>query len=227
MKKPEKKVNHPSILNPIQFYEKEYGNILAGLVGLLESARRTASRSVNSIITATYWEIGRQIVKYEKLNPDKVGYGEKLIARLANDLTNQFGRGFGRTNLFQMKSFFLAYPEIVQTVSELLELSSEKDKKIQTPSEQSYISVLSKKFSLPWSHYVRLLSIKNLEARRFLNQKQSEAVGPFDNWTVRSKHSFMNEPPFPKIKRLCLKRALKNYLKMPLLPKRRLKILLF
>lgn len=37
-----------------------YDNILAGMIDLLENARRASARAVNSIITATYWEIGRR-----------------------------------------------------------------------------------------------------------------------------------------------------------------------
>jgi hypothetical protein len=38
----------------------EYGDVLSAMVELLESARRTSARAVNSIMTATYWEIGRR-----------------------------------------------------------------------------------------------------------------------------------------------------------------------
>ena len=43
-----------------------YPELVAGISELLERARRTAARSVNSILTATYWEIGRRIVEYEQ-----------------------------------------------------------------------------------------------------------------------------------------------------------------
>lgn len=42
-----------------------YGQLLSGISELLESARRTAARRVNNILTATYWEIGRRIVEHE------------------------------------------------------------------------------------------------------------------------------------------------------------------
>ena len=78
---------------------------------------RAAARSVNAAMTATYWEIGRRVVEYEQGGKVRAGYGEALVERLARDLTRRFGRGFGRRNLFQMRSFYLAYPQIVQTVS--------------------------------------------------------------------------------------------------------------
>lgn len=97
--------------------DKGYGTALADVVDMIESARRAAARSVNSIMTATYWAIGRRIVEHEQHGARRAGYGEELLKRLSEDLTTRFGRGFGRANLFQMKAFFLAYRGIVQTLS--------------------------------------------------------------------------------------------------------------
>ncbi len=95
----------------------EYDSVWADVAGLLESARRSAAHSVNTIMTATYRQIGRRIVEYEQVGRARANYGEALIERLAADLTWRFGRGFGRRNLFQMRTFYLTYPAIVQTAS--------------------------------------------------------------------------------------------------------------
>src|SRR5271170_1661600 len=88
-----------------------YDNIRAGIVDLLNRARSATARSVNSIMTAAYWEIGRRIVTLEQRGEYRAEYGEQLIDRLAGDLTRQFGRGFGRANLRQMRAFYRAWPE--------------------------------------------------------------------------------------------------------------------
>ena len=59
----------------------------------------------------------KTIVSATELGKARAGYGETLIDRRAQDLTARFGRGFGRRNLFQMRAFYLAYREIVQTTS--------------------------------------------------------------------------------------------------------------
>ena len=46
--------------------EPDYGDLVTGISDLLERARRMTARSVNSILTATYWEIGRRIVEFEQ-----------------------------------------------------------------------------------------------------------------------------------------------------------------
>lgn len=96
-----------------------YGGIHGDIVALLETARRVAARSVNAVMTATYWEIGRRIVEFEQGGQARATYGDDLIKRLGNDLGRQFGRGFGWRNLAQMRAFFLAWPteQILQTVS--------------------------------------------------------------------------------------------------------------
>ena len=89
------------------------------MVSVVESARRTAARNVNAVMTAAYWEIGRRIVASEQGGQARAGYGQALIARLADDLTRRFGRGFGKANLASMRAFYFAWPaaEIFQTVS--------------------------------------------------------------------------------------------------------------
>ena len=123
-----------------------YAGIHGGIVELLDAARQAAARSVNALMTASYWEIGRRIVKAEQKGRRRAGYGEQLMERLSADLTARFGRGFGVNNLESMRRFFLAYPqpEISQTVSGKFDLSE-----------------LSQVFTLPWSAYVRLLSVKD------------------------------------------------------------------
>ena len=123
----------------------DYDAILAELVGLLESSRRVAARAVNAVMTATYWEIGRRVVEYEQGGDGRADYGSVLVRRLAIDLTQRFGRGFGKSNLYQMRGFYLAYDQIFQTVSGKLDVASHLE--------------LVNHFPLPWSHYIQLLKI--------------------------------------------------------------------
>jgi len=74
----------------------DYAGLHKEVVSVVESARRTAARNVNMVMTAAYWEIGRRIVASEQGGQLRAGYGQALIARLADDLTRRFGRGFGR-----------------------------------------------------------------------------------------------------------------------------------
>jgi predicted nuclease of restriction endonuclease-like (RecB) superfamily len=143
-------------------------------------------------MTAAYWEIGRRIVGSEQGGQTRAGYGQALIARLAADLTRRFGRGFGKANLASMRAFYLAWPEteIFQTVSGKLAALDN----IQTPSGKSSAAkdvsagvaltpdylALTARFALPWSAYVRLLSVKTAAGRAFY---ETEALR--EGWSVR------------------------------------------
>ena len=72
-----------------------YDIVLSDVIDLLESARRASARTINTIIPATYWKIGRRIVEFEPGGNKKAEYGEQLIVRLSNDLTKRLGRGLG------------------------------------------------------------------------------------------------------------------------------------
>lgn len=98
---------------------RDYDGLLSKMIALIEEARRSAARTVNTIITATYWEVGRRIVENEQAGRRRAGYGEALLTQLAADLTATFGRGFSRQNLQQMRQFYSAYPApgICQTLS--------------------------------------------------------------------------------------------------------------
>lgn len=151
-----------------------YEGLVAELSRLLEDARRVSARAVNTVMTATYWEFGRRIVEFEQGGEKRAGYGEELVARLAVDLTARFGRGFGAVNLSQMKRFYLLWPThtILQTPSE-----KSSGEIIQTLSEKSPAQA---PFPLPWSHYVRLMAVKEEAARRFY---ETEALR--GGWSVR------------------------------------------
>jgi predicted nuclease of restriction endonuclease-like (RecB) superfamily len=158
---------------------ENYNNIRAEIVELLNAARSTASRNVNALMTTTYWEIGRRIVQSEQAGEKRAGYGDVLIQRLATDLSASFGRGFGPRNLAQMRSFYLAWPhdKIVQTPSAKSSTAIPVNK-IQEQSQ--LVQELTSQFPLPWSAYVRLLSVKNPEARNFY-QAEARRSG----WSVR------------------------------------------
>jgi predicted nuclease of restriction endonuclease-like (RecB) superfamily len=169
-----------------------YDSIVSEVIVLVESARRVSVRSVNSIMTATYWEIGRRIVQSEQRGKRRADYGEALLQNLAFDLTAKFGRGFGLANLKNIRKFFLTWPEggISQTVSgqSASQLTgSSSYEKGQTPSgllkrgqELARLGELVGRFPLPWSHYVRLLTVPNDEARKFY---ETEALRC--GWSVR------------------------------------------
>lgn len=169
---------------PAQPKLADYDDLYADVARVIDEARHSAVRAVNAVMTATYWLVGRRIVEAEQAGEARAEYGKEIVDRLSADLTERFGRGFGRSNLFQMRAFFLARRDIVQTASGLSFPSGSGLQKVQTASGQlsgtATLSALAACFPLPWSHYVRLLSVRNEIARAFY---EDEALR--GGWTVR------------------------------------------
>jgi len=82
-----------------------YGELLSGVVSLIEEARIAAVRAVNVVLTSNYWLVGQRIVEHEQSGSERAGYGEALLKRLVQDLTMRLGRGFSERNLGQMRLF--------------------------------------------------------------------------------------------------------------------------
>ncbi len=158
----------------------DYSAVRADIIALLDAARQAAARSVNAVMTATYWSVGRRIVEFEQGGQERAAYGAEMIKRLGADLSREFGRGFGWRNLTQMRAFYLAWPadRILQTSSAI----STAPRISQMPSAKLE-SVLAQAFPLPWSAYVRLLSVKNPEARAFYETESLRG-----GWTIAQLH---------------------------------------
>lgn len=76
---------------------------------LLQAGRAQAGRVVNTILVQTYWQIGKHIVEFEQGGEAKSKYGSNLLGRLSRDLSLEFGKGFGRSNLFYIRKLYLAF----------------------------------------------------------------------------------------------------------------------
>ena len=77
---------------------------------LIETARGQALRAVDSIPVRTCWEIGRHIVEFEQQGAGRAIYGARLMPKLAESPTTEFGKGFDERNLRHMRSFFQYFP---------------------------------------------------------------------------------------------------------------------
>lgn len=86
-----------------------YPSLLRTLVTLLDEARRASARTVNVIMTATYWQVGRHIVEFEQAGERRAGYGQQLLDKLSTDLNKRFGRGFSVDHLELMRLFYSSY----------------------------------------------------------------------------------------------------------------------
>ena len=118
-------------------------NFYKNIKNILQNARSNAYRQINFIMVEAYWNIGKQIVEEEQRGKHRAEYGKALIKELSKRLTEDFGKGFSKRNIYNMKKLYIAFP------------------KMQTLSAQ-----------LTWSHYVLLLRVEDKQSREeFLSLK--------------------------------------------------------
>ena len=109
---------------------------------LLAAARSNVARQVNNELLSTYWNIGRIIAEYEQTVPERADYGKQTLKELSKALTKEFGKGFSRANLYNMRQFYLSYEKIQSVTGKLT-----------------------------WTHYCELLTISDQEKRSFYEKE--------------------------------------------------------
>jgi len=211
-----------------------YNNLLYRIADILLEARTKVVREINKAQVLAYWEIGREIVEFEQKGKARAEYGQRLLIKLSEDLTQKFGKGFSVDNLQLMRKFCITFPgkqiyetpsrkfqkrqtlsdesvqgQKFQTFSGKYETMSRKSSIPQTVSAKSQKSqTVSGKFEpmLSWSHYCELLKVEEPLARSFYEQ---EAVQ--NNWSVRELKRQINSMLF---ERLALSKDTKAVMKM-------------
>jgi predicted nuclease of restriction endonuclease-like (RecB) superfamily len=113
---------------------------------IMYGARRNLAQQVNNQQLLAYWNIGRIIVEHEQDSNERATYGKQTIKQISRVLSKEFGKGFSRSNLQNMRAFYLAYPNC-QTLSG----------------------------KLSWSHYCELLAISDKNKREFYEQEAKNA----------------------------------------------------
>jgi len=200
---------------------KGYDALVGAISQVLDAGRSQAAWTLNSIVSAAYWEVGRRIVEFEQAGRTRADYGERIIEQLSIDLSKRYGRGFGRSNLFQIRAFHLAYRQKVQTV-----FGQSPDQKVQTVFGQlspDYFDVLRKALPLPWSQYFRLLSVESPAAREFY---ETEALR--GGWSARQLDRqiatrFFERTAFSRNKAAMLQRGAKKQVQDMITPEEAIK----
>ncbi len=120
---------------------------------IVAKARQKAYSAINSAMVEAYWQMGKRIVEEEQQGKERADYGKQLLKELSAELTKEFGKGFSTNSLYYYRQFYLTFPEIFPTVRGIL----------------------------TWSHYKRLLSVSNSEARAWYLKEAQEQM-----WSYRT-----------------------------------------
>jgi predicted nuclease of restriction endonuclease-like (RecB) superfamily len=117
-------------------------NLISEIKEVLQNARHNVAQQINAELLTAYWNIGRVIVEHEQDNKNRATYGAQTLKDLSKTLTAEFGKGFSRSNLQNMRNFYLAYSNLPDTSGKLT-----------------------------WSHYCEFLSISDENKRGFYEKE--------------------------------------------------------
>ena len=120
---------------------------------IVTQARQKAYAAINSAMVDAYWQMGKRIVEQEQFGKERADYGAQLLKSLSKELTAEFGKGFSVNSLYYFRQFYLAFPEKLPTLWGIL----------------------------TWSHYKRLLSVSNADARAWYLKEAVEQM-----WSYRT-----------------------------------------
>ena len=180
---------------------------------ILESARFSVARTVNTTQVVANWLIGREIVEEEQKGKRRAEYAEQLLLDLSARLTAEYGRGYSVDNLEFFRRFFLEYNSLLESEKSdaLRRISTTTDisDAVRRKSMESITVLSSQKqhaprgeswqpgqlhLNLSWTHYRTLLRVEKTGARAFY---EIEAIR--NNWSARELERQINSLLFERL----------------------------
>lgn len=168
-------------------------------IELVQYARQVVAKQVNLVQLMTYYSIGRWIVEEQQNGESRAKYGKQVIQRLSEALTRQFGRGFSSDTLENARKFYLNYKDrISETV--FRKFAVQKTETVFREFQDD------EPFTLPWSHYLLLMRIKNEAERSFYEIEATKSA-----WSIRVLQRQYNSSLY---ERLALSRDKKEVMRL-------------
>lgn len=157
------------------------------VAAILEQARGSVVRAVNTNMVLAYWLIGREIVHDHQDGEERAEYGEQMLSNLSIRLAQRYGNGFSVPNLQNFRKFYLAYSTRVTLAPQIQYPAGTKCSSVPISSPSGGEAILAGEshptsdkspqgFSpqLSWSHYRALMRVDNHAARDFYEQEAVE-----------------------------------------------------
>ena len=144
--------------------------LLARIRHIWDSARTQAARSVNTAHVCANWLIGQQIVEAEQGGAKRATYGKALLKALSEQLSGEYGDGFSVSALQYMRSFFLAFPELLakqHAVRVVLDVAQIQHAVRGESAADSDLQPGMLNPGLSWTHYRTLLKEERRAVRDF------------------------------------------------------------
>jgi len=144
-----------------------------------------ASKAVNISLTARNWLIGRYVAEYELNGADRAAYGDSLLPKLADRLSDLHVSACVKRQLYQYLRFYRVYPEIVRSLTAqfqhlLPQVLTPQEGNVRSATARSEIDAREVLHKLSYTHIEQLVAIDDETKRAFY---EFECIR--GNWSVR------------------------------------------
>lgn len=153
---------------------------ISDIKAIVYTAKQKAYQAADIYQVVSNWLVGRRIVEQEQHGQERAQYGKHIVELASEALTAEFGKGYSVVNIKSFRKFYLTFSNLLigQTVS--AQSGNGLPIKGQTVSAELELAKMLPS-NLSWSHYERLMRIKNEDERDWYMR---EAAG--ENWSVRT-----------------------------------------
>ena len=166
---------------------KKYDNInaddaqfISDIKAIVYTAKQKAYQAADTYQVVSNWLVGRRIVEQEQHGQERAQYGKHIVELASETLTAEFGKGYSIVNIKSFRKFYLTFSDLLIGQTPSAQSENGLPIKGQTVSAELELSKMLPS-NLSWSHYERLMRIKNEDERDWYMR---EAAG--ESWSVRT-----------------------------------------
>lgn len=166
---------------------KKYDNInaddaqfISDIKAIVYTAKQKAYQAADTYQVVSNWLVGRRIVEQEQHGQERAQYGKHIVELASEALTAEFGKGYSVVNIKSFRKFYLTFSNLLIGQTPSAQSENGMTIKGQTVSAELELSKMLPS-NLSWSHYERLMRIKNEDERDWYMREAAE-----ENWGVRT-----------------------------------------
>jgi len=166
---------------------KKYDNInaddaqfISDIKAIVYTAKQKAYHAADIYQVVSNWLVGRRIVEQEQHGQERAQYGKHIIELASETLTAEFGKGYSIVNIKSFRKFYLTFSDLLIGQTPSAQSENGLPIKGQTVSAELELSKMLPS-NLSWSHYERLMRIKNEDERDWYMREAAQ-----ENWGVRT-----------------------------------------
>ena len=169
-----------SELNKYDNINADDAQFISDIKAIVYTAKQKAYQAADLFQVAANWLVGRRIVEQEQHGQERAQYGKHIVELASEALTAEFGKGYSVVNIKSFRKFYLTFNNLL--IGQTPSAQSGNDLTIKGQSVSAELELAKMLPSnLSWSHYERLMRIKNEDERDWYMREAAE-----ESWSVRT-----------------------------------------